>query len=50
VLLLIETSNSLHTILAEEIERADEIYSSAMAFCNTSVEAAFRETLVDAIP
>ena len=36
--LFVETSNSLRTLLVEEIEDADEIYSGGLGLCNTLVE------------
>ncbi|OJJ07492.1 hypothetical protein ASPVEDRAFT_46794 [Aspergillus versicolor CBS 583.65] len=41
VQLLVETSNSLRTILAEEVVHADEIYSGAVALCDTGLLLAY---------
>ncbi|KAL2832303.1 hypothetical protein BJY01DRAFT_101583 [Aspergillus pseudoustus] len=41
VLLLIETTNSLRAILAEEIADAEKIYSGGLALCNTGLLVAY---------
>ncbi|OOF96660.1 hypothetical protein ASPCADRAFT_514912 [Aspergillus carbonarius ITEM 5010] len=39
--LFVETSNSLRTLLVEEIEDADEIYSGGLGLCNTGLLLAY---------
>jgi hypothetical protein len=43
--LLVETSYSLRTLLIEEVEDADEIYSGGLGLCDTLVEP--RSSLLD---